>query len=180
MAKKSNPEIEIKAMTAFEIAAELRQVVQAVIDAEGECSDDQYAALQQWTAALEVKGENIAHVLERLDNEAEFYQQIEKRAYARAKARTDAAVRLKKHLAECMMTAGVKSIKKTDGLFSITLCDGRASVKIDDPARLVIGETVDIVEELKPRTSEIKRLLEGGTEVPGAHLEYGQPYLMVR
>jgi len=37
-----------------------------------------------------------------------------------------------------------------------------------------------VVEVIKPKTAEIKDRLEKGEQVPGASLEYGPDYVMIR
>jgi hypothetical protein len=165
--------------TAIGIASELRQIVEQLEANGGECDDATFAALQGWQAALEVKAENIAHVKLRLESEAAYWQQYEDAARAMRKSKEAAVKRLTDYLARCMATAGVKSIKRDDGLFSISLQQGRASCVIRDEKKLPF-ELVDVVELIKPRTAEIKERLEAGEEVPGATLEYGADYVTIR
>jgi uncharacterized membrane-anchored protein len=165
--------------TAIGIASELRQIVEQLEANGGECDDATFAALQGWQAALEVKAENIAHVKLRLEADAAYWQQYEDAAKAMRKSKEAAVKRLTDYLARCMATAGVKSIKRDDGLFSISLQQGRASCVIRDEKKLPF-ELVDVVELIKPRTAEIKERLEAGEEVPGATLEYGADYVTIR
>jgi hypothetical protein len=165
--------------TAIGIASELRQIVEQLEANGGECDDATFAALQGWQAALEVKAENIAHVKLRLESEAAYWQQYEDAARAMRKSKEAAVKRLTDYLARCMSTAGVKSIKRDDGLFSISLQQGRASCVVFNEKKLPF-ELVDVVELIKPRTAEIKKRLEAGEEVPGATLEYGADYVTIR
>ena len=180
MAKKKTDEgTEARALTTMQIADELRLLADQIIDAGGEITESQFLALQGWNMALENKAQNIAMLFEHKASEAAFFKAVEDKAKARRKAIEATCDRLREYLAAAMAQAGVKSIKG-DGLFSISLCDGRPSVAIDDPNKLVIGETADIVETLKPRADAIKAKIEAGEDVPGAHIEYGRPYLMIR
>jgi len=165
--------------TAIGISSELRQIVEQIEANGGECDDATFTALQGWQAALEVKAENIAHVKLRLEADAAYWQQYEDAARAMRKSKEAALKRLTDYLARCMATAGVKSIKRDDGLFSISLQQGRASCVVHDEKKLPF-ELVDIVELIKPRTAEIKKRLEAGEEVPGATLEYGASYVTIR
>lgn len=177
--KKEQTAEDTRALTAIEIAAELRSITEAIIEAGGEITDETLAALQSWTAQLEVKAENIALVKERIEAEAAYFKRIEEQARARRKARENAVDRLRKYLAVAMQAANTKSIKRNDGLFSISLVDGRESVEIDDANKIPFDLT-EIVEVVKPRTDAIKDRLTAGQEVPGAHLERGEPYVMIR
>lgn len=180
MAKKKTDETtENRALSTLQIADELRNLTDAIIEAGGEVTDEQFAALTGWKAALEVKAQNIALLFEQKAADAAFLKAVEDRAKARRKAIENACDRVREYLAAAMSTSGTKSIK-ADGLFSISLVDGRASVHIDDANKLPIGELADIVETIKPRTDEIKRRLEAGETVPGAHLEYGRQYVTIR
>ena len=131
--------------TAIGIATELRQIVEQLEANGGECDDATFAALQGWQAALEVKAENIAHVKLKLEADAAYWQQYEDAAKAMRKSKEAAVKRLTDYLARCMSTAGVKSIKRDDGLFSISLRQGQASCVIRDEKKLPF-ELVDVVE----------------------------------
>lgn len=182
MAKKEkevNTELIAKANSAMNIAQEIRAVVDSIIEAGGECNDDTLAALQTWNAALEVKAENIAFVKIKLEKEAEYFQAVEDAAKARRKARESALERIKNYLRDCMIAADVKSIKKGDGLFSFSLVEGRIKTVVADET-LLPYEFTDIVEVIKPKSAAIKAALEAGEEVPGAHLERGEDYVMIR
>jgi hypothetical protein len=95
------------------------------------------------------------------------------------KSKEAAVKRLTEYLARCMSVAGVKSIKKDDGLFSISLVAGRASCQITDEKKLPF-DLVEVVELIKPKTPAIKEALERGEQVPGATLEYGEPFISIR
>lgn len=181
MAKKKNdnPEAEARALTAIEIATELRTITEAIIEAGGECNDETLEALQNWQAALEVKAENIGLVKERIEAECEYFKRIEEAAKARRKARENTIDRLRKYLAGAMQMANIKSIKRNDGLFSISLVDGRESVEIDDQNKIPM-DLCEIVEVIKPLKDKIQERIASGQKVPGAHVERGEPYVMIR
>ena len=177
--KKTADSAEEKALTAFTIASELRAVIDRIIEAGGECSDETLSEMQGWQASLEAKAENIAHVSAKIDGEIAYFQAVEEKAKSHRKAREAAKDRIRKYLAHCMATAGVKSIKQNDGLFSISLVDGRVSPKVFDEGVLP-QDLVDVVEVYKPKMQAIKERLEAGVEIPGARLEQGDPYIMIR
>ena len=181
MAKKKsdNPEAAERAMSAIEIATELRAITDAIIEAGGECNDETFAQLQSWQAELEVKAENIGLVKERIEAEAAYFKKIEEQARARRKARENAVERLRKYLAAAMIQADVKSIKRNDGLFSISLVDGRESVEIDDQNKIPM-DLCEIIEVIKPLKDKIQERIAAGEVVPGAHIERGEPYVMIR
>lgn len=177
-AKKEAPNTAM-VTSAIGIAAELQQIVAGLEANGGECDDETLAALQSWSAALEVKAESIAHVKLRLEADAGYWQQYEDAARAMRRSKEAAVKRLTDYLARCMQLAGVKSIKKDDGLFSISLVAGRASCQISDEKKLPF-DMVDVIELIKPRKKEIQERLETGEQVPGASLEFGADFVTIR
>lgn len=171
--------LALSANSAFVIATELETIVNSIVEAEGECSDETFMELKSWNAALEIKAHNICLVKSRLEHEAEYFKAVEMAAAARRKSRENAVARLKKYLAQAMSISGKKSIKANDGLFSVTLIAGKAKTIITDENRLPFDMT-EIVELVKPKAKEIKEALEGGKEIPGAELEYGSDYVMIK
>ena len=165
--------------SAIGIAAELQDIVARIESAGGECDDETLAALQSWSAALEVKAESIAHVKLRLEADAEYWQKYEDAARAMRKSKEAAVKRLTEYLARCMSVAGVKSIKKDDGLFSISLSPGRSSCEIVDEKKIPY-DLVSVIETIKPKTAEIKKRLEAGEDIPGTRLEYGADYITIK
>lgn len=177
--KGDNPESEVRALSAIEIATELRAITDSIIEAGGECNDETFAQLQAWQAQLEVKAENIGLVKERIEAEIEYFKRIEEAAKARRKARENTIDRLRKYLAGAMQLANTKSIKRNDGLFSISLVDGRESVEIDDQNKIPM-DLCEIIEVVKPLKDKIQERIAAGEVVPGAHIERGEPYVMIR
>lgn len=180
MAKKKTDEgAEARAMTTMQIADELRTLADQIIEAGGEITETQFLKLKEWNLRLEEKAQNIALLFERKAADASFLKVIEDKARAQRKAIENGCDRLREYLAAAMQQAGVKSIK-CDGLFSVSLVDGRQSVQIDDAGKLEIGRFAKIVEQIQPDKDAIKAALDAGEEVPGAHVEIGRPYLMIR
>ena len=180
MAKKTeSKELQNRALTAIQIASELKDVVQSIIDNGGECDDNTLATLQGLNLALEDKAENIGLVKTRIDSEIEYFKAVKDAADVQIKSRESALDKLREYLATCMRVAGVKSLKKSDGLFSVSLCTGRVSTFIDDVDKLPY-DLVEIVEKIKPKTNLIKQKLEAGEEVAGAHLERTEDYITIR
>ena len=180
MAKKIKDEgQEARALTTMQVADELRTLADQIIEAGGEITEGQFLALKEWNAALETKAQNIALLFEQKAAEASFYKTVEDKAKARRKSIENTCDRLREYLAAAMATAGVKSIK-ADGLFSISLIDGRESVQIEDPGKLEIGRFAKIVESIQPDKDAIKAAIDAGETVAGAHVETGKPYLMIR
>ena len=166
-------------VSAIGIAAELQQIVAGLEANGGECDDETLAALQSWSAALEVKAESIAHVKLRLEADAGYWQQYEDAARAMRKSKESAIKRLTEYLARCMSVAGTKSIKRTDGLFSISLSPGKPSVNVLDEKKIPF-EFVTVEEVIKVKTKELKARLEAGEQISGVELNYGAEYVTIR
>lgn len=179
--KKVSPDEKLlaKANSAFEIAGEVQSIVDRIIENGGECDDETLAMLNAWKGAIEIKGNNIAMVVARMEADAEYFKAIEEAAKARRKAREKAKDKLKQYLARCMMATDTKQIKRDDSLFTISLCDGKASVSVENVDKLPI-DMVEVIEVVKPKTNEIKEALESGKKINGASLEYGEAYIMIR
>lgn len=175
--KAENTELVARAQTTMDIAHEIKAAVDSIIEAHGEVSEETFAALQQWQAALSVKAENIGHVQKRMDGEIDYYRAVEEAARGRRKVLEAAQDGLKKYLRDAMLTADTKSVK--GDLFTFTVSDGRERVEIDDYSQLPY-EMTEIQEVVKPRTDAIKTALKDGRAVPGARLEYGEPFLTIR
>lgn len=175
--KEVNTEIAVKATSAMTIATEILGIVGQIIENGGECDDNTLAMLQNWQAALEVKAGNIGLVKARLESDIEYYKVIEESARARRKTTENTIERLKNYLRDCMKTADMKSIK--GDLFSFSLVDGRVKTVVENKSALPF-DYVNIVEVVTPQTDKIKEALEAGKEVPGAHLERGEDYVMIR
>lgn len=169
----------IPATTLISISNELLAMQTKIIEQGGELLEGDLESLKKWEAAIEIKAENICHVLLKMEHEATYYEDLAKAARARAETLSKTDKRLRAYLISAMQATGTKQIKQNGGLFTISLVDGRANAKIDDQNQLP-HDMVDIVEVVKPKTTEIKKALEAGKEVPGASLEYGAPYLMIR
>lgn len=172
--------LTIRANTALAIASEVKAIYDTVIVNDGEITEEQYEALKQWQAALEVKAENIAHVSAKFDADEEYYRKLEEIVKAKRKSCENARERLRKYLALCMKEANIKNIKKKEGgIYSISLVEGRLKAVIDDMGVLPLNYCTTRVE-YDPDNARIKSALEDGREIPGAHLERGEHYITIR
>ncbi len=119
---------------------------------------------------LEV-GSNIAAFWLNLGAEVDAIKAAEKRLYDRRKALEARQERLKEYLRVNMARCGITEIKANDSSFVARLYIGRDEVvAISDSSRIpadYLRETV-IVE---PDKTQIKKAIEDGYDVPGAHIE---------
>lgn len=176
--KKTDDKTQEKAITLFVISESLQTITAAIIENGGEVDENTMELLTAWREELAVKAQSIAQVLQRLDGDAGYYKAVEDAARARRKAVEGAQTRLKQYLARNMEETGTKQIKER-GVFTISLCDGRSTATIVNEGDLPM-DLVETVVTSKPDRKRIKELLESGEEVPGAVLEYGEKYVMIR
>lgn len=168
-----------RAKSAFQVAQDLRDLANKIIDNGGEVTDEDVKHLQEWNAAIEHKAQNIAGLKNQMESEIEYFAKIEELARKQRKSRESVIERLRRYLAVCMAEANIKQIKG-DGLYTISLCDGRIKAVIDNEGALEIGRFADIIEQVKPRLDAIKEALDAGEPVAGAHLEQSEPYITIR
>lgn len=181
MAKQKKEPVDVsKALTLYQITSELQQITNAIMDAGGECDEQTFKALQEWQEEFTIKAEKICHVIElKINAPRNYYEKVKAAASAEIEKLDKAEKNLKKYLAQGMADTNTKSIKRDDGLFSVSLCDGRAGVQIADEGKLP-HEFVSVFQLVKPKTKEIKEALGRGENIPGATLVYGDKYLMIR
>lgn len=157
----------------------------AVIDAQleengGELTPDIQAQLDAMSEAFPAKVCNVAGYLRYLDSLEASCKAEEERVRDIRKASEKRRERVRRYLADCMERSGTKSVKPdpNTGLLSVSLLAGRSKVVVEPD--MLPNDLVDHVVVKKPKTDEIKALLDMGVEVPGARLETGLPYVMIK
>lgn len=100
-----------------------------------------------------------------------------KRLQQRKKTITDKSEWLKGYLRDNMERTGINKIECE--YFTITLGKPTEIVEITDELQ-VPDDLVDIETKIKPKKTEIKKLLKAGEDVPGAELKQGKWRLMIR
>lgn len=102
-----------------------------------------------------------------------------KRLAERKKMWANQAGMLSKYMLDCMIAAGSDSIKTATNTFSAR--KGSKRLIIDDE-ELLPDEYVESYTEIinKVKSDELKKALQAGTEIKGAHLEVGPRSLAVR
>ena len=177
--KAADPTALARVNTGMEIVTELRAILDRAAANNGEMDDDTYAMLKTWNAAMEVKAENICLAKSSMEAQQAYFKSIEDAARSRRKALEASWGALKRYLAYLMAESGTTQIKKADGLFTISLQAGRSRCIVDNPDQLP-ADCCKVVEVINPATDEIKKRLEAGATVPGAHLETGEAFVTVR
>jgi len=165
--------------TLWEMSAELKAITDKIIENGGEVTEAIMEEMAVWQIAIEEKAERVAWYAQRESGTIEYYKAVENAARARRKAVEGSIESLKKYIKNCMVASGTTQIKKTDGLFTISLCNGRQSARIEN-AELLPMDLVETTVVSKPRTKEILQILKDGVEVSGATLETGEKYITIR
>lgn len=127
--------------------------------------------LEALEGELSIKMANVGAFIKNLEAEAEKIKAAETAIAVRRKAYEAKVSRLKDYLRENMEKSGIKKVAAIDSTFSITLIAPRASLIIDDteqvPALYKSSKVVEVIDN-----AAIKKAIEGGVEITGAHLEY--------
>lgn len=160
------------AITLYEIAAEYRQMVAALMatDADAQTIAD---TIEGESFPLELKAQNVAYAIKTLLANADAIKGAEAEMAARRKAMENRAASIKEYLLQCMELAGVQKIECPH--FSIKVANNPPSVFIHDERQ--IPDCYMVKHEAPPPTPDKKALadnLKAGAEIPGAYLTRGK------
>lgn len=122
---------------------------------------------------IEVKATNVACFVRNLEASAEAIKQAEKQMADRRKSIENKAESIRRYLKENMQRCGISKIESP--YFSLTLKKNPPSVVIDDTAAIPADYMVTPPPPpASPDKALIKKAIQDGYEVPGAHLEQGE------
>lgn len=142
----------------------------AMLDGDDEISDDQlYSILESSLDSINIKAARVIAVIKQLRHDADGHSAIAKHHSAKAKARNNDADRLADYLIKCMDNASLDKCGTLEHCAKIP--KPRASLKIDD-ADLLPSSFKIIVEQVQIDNAALKKALESGAVIGGAHLEY--------
>lgn len=160
------------ALTLYEIAAEYRQMVAALMasDADAQTVAD---TIEGESFPLEVKAQNVAYAIKTLQANAEAIKGAEAEMRRRREAMENRAQSIRDYLLYCMETAGVQKIECPH--FAIKIAANPASVVIEDD-RQIPAEFMRTPEPPPPMPDKkaISEALKAGQDVPGARLARGK------
>ena len=162
--------------TGFEIANDIAEL-KALVD-KGDFTPEQIAdTIEAIESDLAQKLDSYMYVVGELESKAERCKKEADRQSER-KSMFDREIKeLKIRIKQCLDVAGLKGLKTDHNTFTIR--KGFVKVVIDDD-KLIPDEFVDVATIVAPKKAEIKKALEDGADIPGAHLETGEPSLTVR
>lgn len=154
------------------MTAEFRKQVSELenSDMDHETIADTIEAMQY---PIEIKGANVAAYALTLDAEINALKEVEGKVAAKRKARENAAKRLREYLKNNMRDCGITEIKSLDGTFTAKLYPERDSVVIIDCETQIPADywREKPAPPKEPDKALIKKSLNDGYEVPGAHLQ---------
>jgi hypothetical protein len=160
------------AVTLYEIAAEYRQMVDALMASD---NDAQTVAdtIEAESFPLEVKVQNVAYAVKTLQASAEAIKGAEDEMYKRRKAIENRAASIKEYLLGCMELAGVQKVECPH--FAVKIAANPPAVAIDDE-RQIPAEFMwqpDAPPPI-PDKKAIGERLKAGADIPGARLVRGK------
>ena len=157
-------------MNLYNIQQEYIELVNSIIQAEGELTPEVESALQINKEDLEVKGINYGFVIRKLDYEIDTIDSEIKRLQGLKSARNNAIDRLKSSLSGAMMLFDINEIKTP--LLTVNF---RKSESIDILEEAEIPEEfIKIEVKRTPNKVDIKKAIKSGQIVPGAYLSINQ------
>jgi hypothetical protein len=159
------------ALTLYQIAAEHRQMVETLMDAQ---ADPQTIAdtIEAESYPLEIKAQNTAYAIKTLDANADAIEAAAKEMLDRAKALRNRAKHVKDYLLRCMDIAGANKIECPH--FALTIKANPVAVEIFDEKQVPFDYMREIPARLEVDKTLIKQAIKDGFEVPGAKLTTGK------
>lgn len=157
-------------MNLYTLTTEYTQAFLALAESnyDQQTIEDTLAGLE---GELVAKGQNVLAYALNLDAEAAALKEMETRIAKRRKSKELQAEHMRNYLKRNMAMAGITEIRALDNSFVATLQIGRDTAVIIDNSRDVAGDLCrHIPESWEPDKAAIKKAIEAGEEVEGAHL----------
>ncbi len=157
-------------LSLYTISSQYQQAFMALADSDmpEDCIND---TLEGMEGELVEKGRNVAAFWLNLGAEIEAMKSVEKRLYERRKAAEARQERLKNYLSKNMAACGITEIKADDGTFTARLYIGRDESVVIENAQTIPSDYMREKVTHEPDKVLIKKAIEDGYEVPGAHID---------
>lgn len=159
----------------YEISAELRTLLEAIAEAEGEVTPEQDQSLDDLHESLTAKVDGICGLIRELESSAEAVDSEVKRLTKRRDAYRNKARRLRQYLTLHLSSIDVDSVKTTR--FGVTLRRPALKVSVSDPYRV---PTEFVCFHPRPDKKMLRGWLEAGNLCEGAELVMGEPGVTIR
>lgn len=161
----------------FEIDIEYLNIINEIIDNEGEADEELFQRLLDVESELTTKVKNYVNIMDKLEMEEEALNKKIKRLQAAKNRRKNARERLKQNLIYVMTTSDMKKLSTDD--FNVTVTKG--SVKVDELDLSVVPS--DYLKEKKEYSvdkEKVRKLYKENEEIeiPGVKV-YRNPGLRV-
>lgn len=156
----------------YVLAAEYRSAAEQLsdLDMPDEVVRD---TLESISGDLEAKAVNVAQFVRNLEASAEQIKDAEKQMSERRKAIENRAERIRSYLLDNMLATGITKIECP--FFKLAVRDNPASVVINEPGLIPATYMTDPAPPPPaPDKKLIKKAIEDGFDVPGAHLVRGK------
>lgn len=153
--------------TLTELISESNAVLNQIIDAGGELTEEIEKALATTTTELQTKVDSYVFIMEKLDSEAEFYKQKAEQYLKISKACKNLKERINQRTKEIMETNKIYELKGFDYHFKLTPTQ---SALLIDESKLT-GEYKILVTSYEPDKERIKKALLLDEKIEGATLE---------
>lgn len=157
-------------MTAlYVLASEFRAAAEKLADLD---LDPQTVSdtLEGLSGELEVKAQNVAHMVRAFEADAAAMKEWAKSATERAKAVENRAEALRDYLARCMETTGIEKIEGP----GVKIGFRKSSAVVIDGIALIPAAFMRTPEPPPPAPDKkaIAEAIKAGEAVPGAHIEH--------
>ena len=152
----------------YSLASEYRAAAERLADLD---LDAQTIAdtLESLSGELEVKAQNVALFVRKLESDAAAMKEWAKGAVERAKATETRADALRAYLARCMDDTGIEKIEGP----GVRLSFRKSSAVVIDGEDLIPAEFMRVKPPPPPEPDKkaIADAIKAGREIPGAHIE---------
>lgn len=156
-----------KKSTLPSLVLEASELIQKIIDAEGEITEEVENALAEVEAKLSVKADSYAVIMDRFKLESDYYKEKGKELTELAKRLSNASDRMKEAIKFAMLKLKTNEIQGEDIKFKLSLSKPKLVI---DEAKLPGEYKVQVVSYI-PDKEKIQTALNLGDDVAGAHFE---------
>ena len=154
-------------MKLYEIQTAYQQLMDELIQADGEITLEQEERLVIYEQELEVKAENYSKVIKTIDAETKMIDEEIKRLQTMKRSRQRAIDRLKTALKNALEVFDIPKLKT--GLFTISLRKSEA-VQINVSAE-ELPKDCQVIKIEPISKAELKQRIKAGEEIPGVEIQ---------
>jgi hypothetical protein len=146
------------------IVAHSQSIIDQLAETDGELTPEMEAQLAQIDVKLPAKIDSYAHIMDRLENEEQYWKAKASQFNAVAKGLANTRARIKEALKDTMSIMGVDEIKGNDVRFKLS--NAKPRLYLDESK--IVDEYMQETIIREPNKVKIELDLKAGKEVPGA------------